>query len=108
MIKSTREILTRAKATIPTHRQWCKDKMVTDDDHRRCLYGACLMGQYNTCLGVDSLQPRARKLLLTSIAKLFPDRYTDSIAEFNDHLKTRHADVIKVLDHAIKLSKKGK
>lgn len=112
-LPSSREILIGAKAVIPTHRQWCKGMLIAGGGRRYCLIGACKLAQFGRICSDDSLKADIRNILMASIRKLFPDRIVLAsyiprymlLPEFNDHARTTHADVIKVLDYAIKAVK---
>lgn len=98
----TLETLIAAKGLIPTHRQWCKGDFKSGS--RYCLLGACNMAQWGRPMNVMP-KPSVTNKLHSAIAHLFPARNTGFVSDFNDHPETKHADVMKVLDYAIKLAK---
>lgn len=89
------ELLRATRNVIPTPRYWSHAD--EDDDHG----GHCLIGAVKAVSAYGDRRA-VHQAILDAIKQLYPERYGPShIPSFNDHPKTRHRDVLRVLDAAI-------
>jgi hypothetical protein len=113
------QFLQQLKSLIDTPEKWTKHKFARDaageetDMFSRAAVCFCLEGAYSKAADVlwpidGTTSTLVAGALRESIAELYPEnRYSGTVA-FNDDPKTKHEDVVRVIDHTIrKLSPAG-
>lgn len=101
------DFLIRARAAVDTPQKWCKHRVVKRG--RVCMTGALMsaagMTQVSMRWSVPTIYshcvPAAARRAYNILAWYLPVRFEGSVEQFNDSSYTRHADVLKVFDHAI-------
>ena len=100
-MKSASQVLREAKELIGTPEKWCKFAL-QDDGGAFCMIGAHNMALYGTYSSPAELHP-----LDGPTYRLLSGQCGDrTVADFNNHHSTTHADVMAAFDRAIALAEK--
>lgn len=105
MLKSSETVnaLVKTREVIPNARHWCKGVSTRGRQH-------CILGALGSVLGIRISDQRVRiiSILNDCASRLYPDlidptstNTSGRVVSFNDHPKTRHKDVLRVIDEAI-------
>lgn len=101
MGKSLRELFINAREILSDRKKWGKNDYEPKPG-TYCLLGACAVA--DGLLAHQGNDAAYSKVLEPCIAKLHPRIGAHEVYEFNDRERTRHKDILAVLDCAIECS----